>query len=174
MKTATYEGAREADAVEPTNLAEQGELEIEPGWVEREAGKRASLVGDDVFNFVKARGPGRPKGSKNKKTSEIMRLIDRKFRDPLFAMAEITEIGPVGLAKLLGCKPVEAMSHWLTVVKDYMRYKHVPLQASDADAGRLSLTINLDGPLAHPEAGSTVIDAFEGSELVEFEQVDSE
>ncbi len=55
---------------------------------------------------VRRRGPGRPKGSKNRSTEEVRKFLLDRYRHPVLGLFDIASTAPEDLAKLL--VPLEA------------------------------------------------------------------
>lgn len=54
------------------------------------------------------RGPGRPPGAKNKRTTEWLSYLEHRYPSPLVTLAEMRSRPTAQLAEELGCKPMEA------------------------------------------------------------------
>lgn len=54
------------------------------------------------------RGPGRPPGAKNKRTTDWIGYLERRYPSPLITLAEMRSRPARQLAEELGCKPLEA------------------------------------------------------------------
>lgn len=99
-----------------------------------------------------ATGPGRPRGSRNRTTRDLAKLIEATGRHPLLAMAEIVATPIDVIAATLGCKKIEAAEYHRKVMSDLAPYvaQKLPtaVQIQGANAGML--VINLGG--AHDQA----------------------
>jgi hypothetical protein len=80
---------------------EQGELFAPPSTAAGEA-KLPVLARQE-------RKPGRPKGSRNKRTERTVSMLLARHRDPRVVLLEIAEANTADLAGLLGCSMLEAM-----------------------------------------------------------------
>lgn len=58
---------------------------------------------------IKARGPGRPPGARNRRTERNVAYLLSRHRDPVEVLLEIAEANPHDLAGLIGCTPHEAL-----------------------------------------------------------------
>lgn len=98
------------------------------------------------------RGPGRPPGSHNRLTKDIRKLILAKHAHPLLALAEIYSLDVLELAKLLGCKPVEALDRQLRAAAELAPYLAAKQAAVD-DQGNAVLPLLQLNFGAGPPAG---------------------
>lgn len=81
------------------------------------------------------RGPGRPAGSRNKRTEDWVGYILGRYRSPLVAMAEIYSRPVLELAKELKTTPLEAFKLQLVALKELAPFLHQKLpQAVEVDA----------------------------------------
>lgn len=112
--------------------------------------------GSSVFGEIKTpkgvlprSGPGRPRGSLNRTTRDLVKLIERTGKHPLLAMAEIVSTPIDVIAQTLGCKKIEAAEYHRKVMSDLAPYvaQKLPtaIQVTGANAGML--VINLGGPV---------------------------
>lgn len=94
-------------------------------------------------------GPGRPRGSLNRSTRDLVKLIESRGKNPLLAMAEIVATPIDVIAATLGCKRIEAAEYHRKVMSDLAPYlaQKLPtaVQISGANAGML--VINLGRPV---------------------------
>lgn len=119
---------------------------------------------DSVFGQIKVpegrelprSGPGRPRGSVNRTTRDLVKLIESTGRHPLLAMAEIVATPIDVIARTLGCDKLEAAEYHRKVMSDLAPYvaQKLPtaVQIQGANAGML--VINLGGPAG--EGGSDI------------------
>jgi len=102
---------------------------------------------------IRRSGPGRPRGSVNRTTRDLVRLIEATGRHPILAMAEIVATPIDVIARTLGCKKIEAAEYHRKVMSDLAPYvaQRLPLavQISGANAGML--VINMGGPVGEAE-----------------------
>lgn len=121
-------------------------------------GADRSVFGRLVDEASKAAGRGRPKGSRNRSTAELVKLISAKGRHPLIAMAEIVAMPIPDIAVALGCKLLEAAEYQRKVMSDLAPYvaqkQPVAVQVAGANAGML--VINLGTPIG--EGGGSGLD----------------
>jgi hypothetical protein len=71
-----------------------------------ETARGQALVGE-----VK-RGPGRPKGARNKRTQRVVAWLMAKYRDPREALMAVVDMHPADLAALLHCSILQAFQEW--------------------------------------------------------------
>lgn len=117
-------------------------------------------------------GPGRPKGSVNKSTAELVKLIQSKGRHPLLAMAEIVATPIDVIAATLNCSKLDAADYHRKVMSDLAPYvaqrQPVAVQVEGANAGMLVL--NIGAVAASGNAGGFGLDmtlAAESAKVVE-------
>ena len=126
------------------------------GAAEKAAGEQMMLFAErSVFGTLREpdgakhvqQGPGRPRGSTNRTTRDLVKLIERTGRHPLLAMAEIVATPIDVIAATLGCKKIEAAEYHRKVMSDLAPYvaQKLPtaIQIEGANAGML--VINLGG-----------------------------
>lgn len=110
-------------------------------------------------------GRGRPRGSRNKSTAELVKLISATGRHPLLAMAEIVSTPIDVIARTLGCKKIEAAEYHRKVMNDLAQYvaqkQPTAVQVAGANAGML--VINLGSPL-DAEGGMLDLTVIDNSE----------
>jgi hypothetical protein len=70
------------------------------------------------------RGPGRPKGSRNRRTEEWTRYLLAGYGSPLEALAKVMRAGPQRLAGELGIDLVDGFDRWLRVCAELAPYLH--------------------------------------------------
>lgn len=128
-----------------------------------EAEQLALFAGSSVFGrlrqpggeSIRTGGPGRPRGSQNRSTRDLVKLIEATGRHPLLAMAEIVATPIDVIAATLGCKKIEAADYHRKVMADLAPYvaQKLPtaVQVQGANAGML--VINLGGPVGEAAAG---------------------
>lgn len=112
----------------------------------REASVFGTIVTPDGQKITRT-GPGRPRGSQNRTTRDLVRLIEATGRHPILAMAEIVATPIDVIAKTLKCKLIEAAEYHRKVMSDLAPYvaQKLPtaVQVSGANAGML--VVNLGG-----------------------------
>jgi hypothetical protein len=90
---------------------------------------------------------GRPKGSPNRTTADLVKLIQATGRHPLLAMAEIVATPIDVIAATLGCKKLEAAEYHRKVMSDLAPYvaqrQPQALQIEGANAGMLHLIVGM-------------------------------
>ena len=103
---------------------------------------------------IDARGRGRPKGSKNKRTEAWTEFLLSNYRSPLEALAQIVAKPVRALAKELKCSRLEAFKLQIQAAKELAPYVHqkqptaVDLKADNA----VNLAIILGDPSAQQAA----------------------
>ncbi|HNH64373.1 MAG TPA: hypothetical protein PKY43_12240 [Thauera aminoaromatica] len=115
---ALTEGA--AEAVEP----EATQLALYP------ADQLDALPAEPGARVAELRGPGRPKGRMNRKTSDWAKFILSRYRSPLEFMAEVYSRRTIDLALEIGCKPAEALAAQVRAAEGLAPYLHgkMPVQ----------------------------------------------
>lgn len=128
-----------------------------------EAEQLGLFAGGSVFGTIRrpdgrgtvAVGPGRPRGSLNRSTKDLVKLITSVGRHPLLAMAEIVAMPIDMIASTLGCTRLEAAEYHRKVMSDLAPYvaQKLPtaVQIEGANAGML--VINLGGALGEQLKG---------------------
>lgn len=76
---------------------------------------------------IERRGPGRPKGSVNKRTAEFRDYILKRYGDVLTGLAEVAFMRIEDLAAELGCTKLEAFDRWLRCREALMPYVHAKM-----------------------------------------------
>lgn len=119
----------------------------------------ADALGDD--EAAERRGPGRPTGSRNRRTAEWVDHILGRYRSPLLFLAE-TYTRPVEqLAAELGCDKEKALALQMTAARELAPYVHQKQPvAVEVDArGVVQLVINTgaDQALAAPDGGDDAV-----------------
>jgi len=145
-KGRAVEGALQLDAA----AAELSRTVAEPDEIQLPMFREQSVFGKVVTpegHVVKRSGPGRPRGSQNRTTRDLVRLIEATGRNPILAMAEIVATPIDVIARTLGCKKIEAAEYHRKVMSDLAPYvaQKLPtaVQLSGANAGML--VVNLGG-----------------------------
>lgn len=70
------------------------------------------------------RGPGRPAGSRNRRSNEWRDYLLTRFQSPLIGMAEIASSDPLALARVLDVAPAAAVGMIQTAQRDLAPYLH--------------------------------------------------
>lgn len=100
-------------------------------------------------------GPGRPRGSLNRSTRDLVKLITARGKHPLLGLAEIVATPVDVLAATLGCKRIEAAEYQRKCRADLLPYvsQKLPtaIQIEGGNAGML--VINLGGALGEAAKG---------------------
>jgi len=115
-------------------------------------GDVAPQLGSDRSIFLeldeagsRERGPGRPRGSKNKSTQALRDYLASKYRDPLDGLGEIVSLPIPEIARLLKCKRLDAAAFWLAAVKEFGPYWHQkqPQAVQFDPGGAIPLVVNI-------------------------------
>lgn len=94
------------------------------------AGPDADLYRDlfaSPFETVPAttkRGPGRPKGAKNRTTADMRRFIMANYRDPLLNLMDIVAMTPNEIAREFSLKRNDAADLWFKSLAKALEYLH--------------------------------------------------
>lgn len=133
------------------------------GGDEAEAGQLGLFAGESVFGRIRMpdgakppqTGPGRPRGSTNRTTRDLVKLIQSTGRHPLLAMAEIVATPIDVIAATLGCKRIEAAEYQRKVMSDLAPYvaQKLPTAVQVVGANAGMLVINLGGPVGEAVRG---------------------
>jgi hypothetical protein len=132
---------------------------------ENDAAEQVELFpGSSVFGRVLApngggelrrSGPGRPRGSRNRRTQELADYAARLGGNPILKLIEIVATPIDVIAATLGCKKVEAADYWRKCAADLAPYIEQKLptavQLQGANAGML--VINMGGPVGEQAIG---------------------
>lgn len=97
----------------------------------------------------RARGPGRPRGSPNKKTEDLRRFVLARFKHPVVAAAELYSMPATSLAAILDCDPLEAATLQLKAMAFVGPYVDSTMPARmqiDADPRLPEFSISFTGP----------------------------
>lgn len=152
--------------------------EVRPDLVEREAAQLSLLptpaaaadaaAGDDE---ARRSGPGRPPGSRNRRTEEWVDFLLRRYSSPLIGLAETYSRPVEVLAAELGCTKLEAFRIQQQAREAIAPYLHQKLpQAISIDAkSHATLVLELGG-VRPGEAGDDGVMVIEGT-IVENQEV---
>lgn len=106
-------------------------------------------------------GPGRPPGSRNKRTAELVRFISANYRHPLLFLAETFNRPASELAAALKCSIEEAFKMQLVAAKELAPYvaqkQPIAVQVQASGEVRLTLVTPQKRPGARPGDGAKVI-----------------
>jgi len=130
----------------------------------------------DLDDNGEKRGPGRPKGSKNKRTEDWTEYLLNNYRSPLIMFAETYSRPTAGLALELHCTLEEAYKIQMDAAKQLVPYVHQKLPQAieiDTDKGLVSLTLVVGSAYAELQSKAKVeiIDA-ETIEIVDPEKTE--
>lgn len=100
-------------------------------------------------------GPGRPRGSRNRRTQDLADYAARLGGNPIIKLIEIVATPIDVIAATLGCKRIEAAEYWRKCadsVAPYIEQKlPTAVQLQGANAGML--VINMGGPVGEQTVG---------------------
>lgn len=153
----------------------QGQAGAPPGAA---AAEQLPLLSDPKVEFARnvdlqvvegegPRGPGRPKGSRNKRTEEWIEFILANYGSPLVHLAKTMVADPADLAKAMGVKRAEATMRQQAAAIALLPYIHQKLpQSIELDKGVTVLNLTVVRP------NETVQGVLDGSiiEVVENQQ----
>lgn len=133
-----------ADAIDQAGdlLQEAEQLPLLPGPL----GEAAE--GGEAKSLGARRGPGRPPGAKNRKTSEFVEFLERQgYRHPLLVLAETWSRPVDELAATLGCKRLDAFQVQQRALIDSLPYwaSKAPLDVKVALPGLTLVVGSIDG-----------------------------
>lgn len=119
--------------------------------------------------LMERRGPGRPAGSRNRRTAEWADYLLAKYRSPLETLTAISAMRVDDLAAQLGCKPIEALMEIRLAAIAVGPYLHqrAPVAVDLTNHKAVSLTINLGEGAAAEEAPVTIVGIVEKQMLSE-------
>ncbi len=118
---------------------------------------------DEQATEADRRGPGRPAGSRNKRTEAWTSFLLSNYRSPLEALAQIVAARVEDLAARLDCKRVEAFKLQIMAAKELAPYLHQkqPVALDIQGKPPVSLTIQTGpaeaAPVAQPGDDAVVI-----------------
>lgn len=132
---------------------------------ENDAAEQSELFpGSSVFGRVLApngggelrrTGPGRPRGSRNRRTQDLADYAAALGGNPIIRLIEIVATPIDVIAATLGCKKIEAADYWRKCAEGVAPYIEQKLptavQLQGANAGML--VINLGGPVGEQAVG---------------------
>jgi len=96
------------------------------------------------------RGPGRPKGSRNRRTDEWVNFLLSRYQSPLVVLAETYSRPVAVLAAELNCDIIEAARIQLQAAKELAPYLHqkLPMADTDGQQGAVELTFRVSPEMA--------------------------
>ncbi len=100
------------------------------------------------------RGPGRPRGSKNRMTSDVVRVAKANYRDQLFTLLDIVAMTPKQLRREWTLKSKDAADLWLKALALSMKYTHQAQPSAVVIAGINFQPVNIDLGLFAEDADS--------------------
>lgn len=129
-------------AIEPLEGAEVGAPtpEIQDGLFDLDGPDGATGPLTRLFNErAERRGPGRPKGSPNKRTEDLRRFILARFKHPVVALMEIGSIPTIELISELRLDPDKALALQIRALSEAAPYvdSKMPMKLTVSDGDRL-------------------------------------
>jgi hypothetical protein len=120
-------------------------------------GQSLSPHPDEVEATPQKFGAGRPKGSRNRSSEDLARLIQQIGGHPVLALARVAAMSLAEIQGMLGCTRERAFEHWKAVCNDVAPYVASKQPLAVAVSGKvtsLSFTVPLgDGQaLLGPDA----------------------
>jgi len=119
-------------------------------------GTDVQATGRDKLVAQKRKGPGRPAGSRNKRTKEWQEFILKQHRSPLEVLASVYSRPLEDLAKELGCKNLEAFKLQLQAARELAPYVHQKQPQAIQMEGSGAVALQL---VASPEIAKMIADA---------------
>lgn len=116
------------------------------------------MAGEDLFRQVLAPSPeevdaepkrfgaGRPKGSRNRSSDDIARMVQQIGGNPVLAMARIAGMSLLQIKEMLGCTRLEAFDRWTKVLTDLAPYVASKQPLAVAVSGKVT-SLNFTVPL---------------------------
>lgn len=107
---------------------------------------------------MRVRSPGRPPGSRNKRTERAVRFLLSRHRDPREVLLEIAEANVFDLAAMLGCDLLAALQEKRLAAIGVLPYVAARITPEVLNDNRqvVHLTIN-EGRGAAPAAGAGIV-----------------
>lgn len=90
------------------------------------------------------RGPGRPKGAKNRTTAQMRRLLMANYRDPLLGVMDITAMTPNQIAREFHLKGKDAATMWMWAISKALEYLHQKQPTAVIVAGAQFHNVSID------------------------------
>lgn len=105
-------------------------------------------------DVIKRAGPGRPRGSQNRTTRDLVKLIESTGRHPILAMAEIVATPIDVIARTLNCTKLEAAEYHRKVMSDLAPFvaQKLPTAVQIAGANAGMLVINMGAAISDQQA----------------------
>lgn len=128
---------------------------------------------DKAARQAELRGPGRPKGSINRKTQDWAKLILGKYRSPLEFLAELYCRPVHDLVAEIGCKPAEALEIQRRAAEGLAPYVHGKMPVQVEVKGNLPLLV-LGDPARILEGFAEAIDAEALPNLADLQPVENQ
>lgn len=153
VSVALAEGAEELGEGEQLDLLREPETEI----------------GQDKVLHV--RRPGRPKGSRNKRTERTVAWLMARHRDPREVLLSITDMHPADLAALLACTLHEALQEIRLAAAAVLPYVAQKQPLAIDVTGRQVVHLHIDTGSIEPGQGGGVGLTARVVEAVQYQEV---
>lgn len=131
---------------------------------------------DGEGEIAQRRGPGRPPGSRNKRTEEWCDFILSRYRSPLLFLAEAYSRPVEVLAAELGCSNLDAFKAQKSAAEALAPFMHqkqpVAVEISETGVVQLILETSSTLPAGVPGDGATVIEVLDNETSEESENDD--
>lgn len=139
---------------------EGGQFDLALGEISTFSG----AVGDFDIN----RKPGRPKGSKNKRTQELAKFIKKKHGHPIIALAQIAFTPTVELAQQLKIKVVDAFDRQVAILEKLGEYtdQKMPRAIEVQGEGLIQFILGVT-----PDRAEDIAKQGDGSRIIEMEPI---
>lgn len=122
----------------------------------------ADLAADD--EGARRSGPGRPPGSRNRRTEEWVEYLLRRYSSPLIGLFETFSRPVEQLAAELGCTKLEAFKEQRAALEAALPYVHQKLPLAVSIDAKTHATLVLDlGGVRPGEAGEEGVMVIEGT-----------
>ena len=101
-----------------------------------------SPISTAVQEAAQERGRGRPEGSRNRGSEDVVKYLQATRRSPLLALQDVVDLGPLGIAREFGMKVAEAAEFWRKCAAELLPYvaKRQP-QAVELPPGASALPV---------------------------------
>ena len=115
-----------------------------------------AVKADIVEGTEERAGPGRPRGSKNKRTQDWTDYLLGRYPSPLIFLAEAYSRPVEDLAKELSCKKEDAMKIQVAAAKEVAPYVHQkqPVAVEVSQSGVVQLVLETSSELADQVANA--------------------
>lgn len=122
-----------------------------------------AMTPEEVEAEPKKFGAGRPKGSRNRTSDDIARLVQQIGGHPVLAMARIQAMTIAEIKEMLGCTRIDAFDRWWKVVCElapYVASKQPLAIAVNSKVVALNFTVPTPGGQQLPAGPDAVAQMF--------------